>query len=81
MTQADLDFLTRRAELRAAQRLGIAPPPGQISERELARHLGLSRHAIARLKATALAKILAGLGERGVPVHDLRAMRSLLSNR
>lgn len=80
-TQSDIDFLTRLAELRAAQRFGLLPPAGSISDRTLAKNLGMSRTQLAAVKRIALLKVADGLSRRGVPIHDLRAIRSLISRR
>jgi len=51
------EFQQRVLELHAAQARGEAPPPGEISERQLAQAFGVSRRAIHADYSTGLAKI------------------------
>jgi DNA-directed RNA polymerase sigma subunit (sigma70/sigma32) len=54
----DLDAFRRRAALLLErQRRGEAPPPGEISEEDLAAGLGISRRKLRRLERTALLKL------------------------
>ena len=67
-------YLTRLAELRAAQRTGILPQPGHISARQLATALGISRHEVDRHTRTALTKMAAGLAARSVTPATIRQL-------
>lgn len=56
-------------DLRLAQARGEAPPPGQISNAELARRCGVSEDTISRLYHIALAKVAARLQPDDLPPH------------
>jgi predicted DNA-binding protein (UPF0251 family) len=64
--------LARIIDLRIAQDEGELPPPGQISQEQLAAAMGISRTAYRRLEAVALAKVAAKIG-------SLSEVRDLLS--
>jgi hypothetical protein len=71
MADTRTDFALRVARLHAAQTRGDLPPPGRIPAAELARQLGMTDAALARLAAVALAKFAAGLRARGVTAADI----------
>jgi DNA-binding GntR family transcriptional regulator len=50
------NVLSRIIDLRIAQQEGELPPPGEISQRQLAEALGLPRITLQRLEAVSLAK-------------------------
>ena len=50
------NVLSRIIDLRIAQQEGELPPPGEISQKQLAEALGLPRVQAQRLEAIALAK-------------------------
>lgn len=58
--------------LRIAQAKGEAPPPGAISNAELARRCGVSEDTIDRLFHIALAKVAARLSPDDLPPHLAR---------
>lgn len=51
-------LLARIVELRLAQAIGALPPPGQLTQDQLASALGISRRQLARDEQVALAKLL-----------------------
>lgn len=53
----DSDFRRRAAALLQRQLAGLVPPPGRISQDELAAGLGLSRRQVRQLEARALQKL------------------------
>jgi DNA-directed RNA polymerase sigma subunit (sigma70/sigma32) len=55
------EFTQRVLELHAAQARGEAPPPGEISQSELAEALGLTRRRVRNLERSAMAKVRAAL--------------------
>jgi DNA-directed RNA polymerase sigma subunit (sigma70/sigma32) len=55
------EFTQRVLELHAAQARGEAPPPGEISQSELAEALGLTRRRVRNLERSAMAKFRAAL--------------------
>jgi transcriptional regulator with XRE-family HTH domain len=73
---SDEEFLIRARELRAAQRLRLAPPPGRIGRKTLAQALGISVNTARKLETRALLKASDGLLRAGL---TLAAIRSLLS--
>jgi DNA-binding GntR family transcriptional regulator len=50
-------FRRRAAELARRQLIGELPPPGRISQDQLAAGLGLSRHQLRELERRALLKL------------------------
>lgn len=55
--------------LRAAQSRGEAPPPGQITTRQMAQACGVSEDTINRLLRIALAKVKSRLDPDDLPDH------------
>lgn len=67
----DKAFRLRAARLNVEQIVGVARPPGRISEADLARSLGMSPRNLRRVLAIGLAKVAAGLSARGISTADL----------
>lgn len=67
-------FLIRSRELRAAQRLGLLPPPGEIPKRLLGEALGLSETTVRRIETVALLKIRNSLETEGLSYRKLLAI-------
>jgi len=66
------EFLIRSRELRAAQRMGLAP---QIpSQAHLAKALGMSVHTVRKCEMTAVLKVSDGLQRRGLTLSVIRAL-------
>jgi len=54
---ASPEFRRRLVSLYVAQRLGLAPAPGRISQAALGAHLGLSQQRVSEAEESALAKL------------------------
>lgn len=72
------EFKARVLRLHARQAAGEAPPPGSISERQLAEELGLPRRSVRDAQATGLAKIREALFP-GLSTAERRAFHAFLS--
>lgn len=71
---------TALASLRADQERGIAPPPGAVTQAELARRAGISEAAIRKAEQVAIAKLAAGLLRQGdLPPRVTAALLDYLS--
>jgi len=81
MTPRIADALdTALASLRADQERGIAPPPGAVTQAEIARRAGLSEASIRNIEQVAIAKLAAGLLRQGdLPPRVTAALRNYLS--
>lgn len=67
------------AKLREDQARGEAPPPGEVSQAELARRAGFSKKVIASIEQNFRAQVAARLlAEPDLPFHLRRALSSLL---
>lgn len=55
--QASPEFRRRLVSLYVAQRLGLAPAPGRISQATLGEHLGLSQQRVSEAEESALLKL------------------------
>jgi DNA-binding GntR family transcriptional regulator len=79
MPDTSPEFKARVLRLHAQQAAGEAPPPGRISERELAKRLGLSRRSVRDAEATGLAKIAAALFPAGATL-ERRSLHAFLES-